>query len=129
MKVLDREIRIDPRAANYSRDSFQAIPKEFPHVWPTRNKLLLASIGNPNYQLSTYIQLIVSKTEHGKHLVTDAHSEFNVYGVGNKLDDAVDEFVSMMLDLYEELVDSEPLLSRNLRSQLRLLRQIISPRT
>jgi len=56
-----------------------------------------------------------------------SESSLNVYGVGETVAQSVDDFTSMLVDLFEELVDSEEMLSHALRQQLRTLRAILAP--
>ena len=53
-----------------------------------------------------------------------SHPRLHAYGVGDTPEEAVADFSSMLRDLFEELVASEPTLSRRLRQQLNYLRRI-----
>lgn len=53
--------------------------------------------------------------------------QLNLYGVGETIQEAVDEYASMLIDLFRELVASEDVLSHHLREQLGILRRIVVP--
>lgn len=50
----------------------------------------------------------------------------NVYGVGTTAEEALDDLVSMLVDLVQELLDSEDILSSGLRQRLAFLRSILT---
>ncbi len=62
--------------------------------------------------------------EAGEIIVS--YSRLHTYGVGQDLSEATEEFVSMLVDLYEELSASEGILSQHLQGQLNLLRAVFS---
>lgn len=68
--------------------------------------------------------LDVQTGEAGEVIVS--HSRLHAYGAGQDLSEATEEFVSMLVDLYEELDASAGILSRHLRGQLNLLRAVFS---
>ena len=83
----------------------------------------LMRIDSPAYALMRNILLNVEEIDEGV-MVSD--NRLNLYGVGETVEAAVDEFTSMLLDLYEELVASEAVLAQPLRQQLAYLCTIIS---
>lgn len=51
------------------------------------------------------------------------------YGVGNSVDEAIDDLITMLSEYHAELVESRHHLSRHLRQQLRLLTHFLGPRS
>ena len=67
--------------------------------------------------------LSVEKTEDGQTIVAD--ELLSTYGVGDTVREALDEFMSMLLDYYEELSESRVDLSRFLSRQLHILERVL----
>lgn len=88
--------------------------------------LMLAQIGDPCYRLRYPILLTQEIGEQGETIVFD--DGFDVYGVGETTQEAVGEYASMLVDLFQELVASEDALSCHLRQQLRTLRMYLTTR-
>jgi predicted RNase H-like HicB family nuclease len=72
------------------------------------------------------IELDAERIEDGSWLVS--HPELTVYGVGENLGEATEDFQSMLLDLYAELVASEDVLAPHLKDELEYLRTILVTR-
>lgn len=53
---------------------------------------------------------------------------FDAYGVGTTCQEATEDFVSMLIDLLEDLTASEDVLSTDLMCQLNLIRAYAKPR-
>jgi hypothetical protein len=98
----------------------------------TQHELVLSS---PTYPLSGQIteawrlvrpiSLDIKIGEAAEYIVSYPH--FETYGVGDTLQEAVADFSSMLIDLYEELSDSEETLSTYLKDLLERLRLALSP--
>ncbi len=87
---------------------------------------LLNQIENPRYYLLRNILLDIEIDENGEVVASD--SRLNVYGVGETVEQAINEFSSMLVDLFDELEDSKDVLSYHLRQQLDYLRTILALR-
>lgn len=84
-------------------------------------------IGNRarGWQIAQLLLVKIEQQADGKFITSE--SSLNVYGVGETVAQSVDDFTSMLVDLFEELVDSEDMLSHALRQQLRTLHAILAP--
>ena len=69
--------------------------------------------------------LTVEETEDGQTVVAD--ELLSSYGVGDTVEEAVDEFLEMLFDYYSELHQSRDELSRFLLRQLRVLEYFLGP--
>jgi hypothetical protein len=76
------------------------------------------------WQIAQPLLVKIEQQADGKFITSE--SSLNVYGVGETVAQSVDDFTSMLVDLFEELVDSEDMLSHALRQQLRNLRAILA---
>jgi hypothetical protein len=88
--------------------------------------VLLTTLSDPQFRLLRPIELEVEKGEGGESIVSNQH--LGACGAGRTLQEAIDDYQSMLLDLYWELTDSEAILSRHLRERLDYLRTLIAPR-
>ncbi len=88
--------------------------------------VLLTTLSDPQLRLLCPIELEVEKGEGGESIVFNHH--LGTCGAGRTLQEAIDDYQSMLLDLYRELTDSEAILSRHLRERLDYLRTLIAPR-
>jgi hypothetical protein len=108
--------------------SVQPVPEEkrvsLP-VLPT-SLILLAALADPDFQLLHPIVLEVERGEGGEFIVSNR--QLHNYGAGGSLQEAIDDYQSMLVDLYRELTDSEVILSRHLRERLDYLRTLLAPR-
>jgi hypothetical protein len=82
-------------------------------------------INHPQYRFNQPIILSVIKTNE---YVLASDDRFNVYGTGRNLKEAFDEYLSMFIDYYQELNQSECELSEYLKDQLSKLKSILIPR-
>jgi len=87
---------------------------------------LLTHIADPDYHLREPLLLSIETDASGATVVSE--SQFNMYGIGDTLEDAIADFVSMLIDYYKELTESESELSCHLRRQALALRRIIAHR-
>ena len=78
----------------------------------------------PDIALRESLSITVARDELGQ--VVAYESRVNVYGVGMTTVDALDDLVSMLVDLAQELLDSEAILSSGLHQRLALLRSILT---
>src|SRR3989304_5646790 len=85
---------------------------------------VLTKIDFPPYALFRSIPLSIERLNGSYYVVSD--SILNLYGIGNTVAEAIDEFTSMLVDLFDELRNSENILSSNLRQQLDYLKTIIT---
>ncbi len=92
---------------------------------PAYQEYLLQDIVSERYGPLGNLLLIVER-DGNAFLVSD--TVLNLYGIGETLESAANEFVSMLTDLYEELSSAEEDLSFHLSRQLNYLRTIISQR-
>lgn len=76
------------------------------------------------YSLTQPIMLDVEITRQGQFIVSN--STLETYGVGETPQEALEEFSSMLLDFYHELVDSEENLSVHYRRILQRLRSYLT---
>ena len=83
------------------------------------------NLNHPQYNLNQPIILSVQHTD-GYILVSDYR--FNIFGTGQSLNEAFDEYSSMLVDYYQELTRSECELSEYLKEQLTKLESILVPR-
>ncbi|NOR04747.1 MAG: hypothetical protein GQ575_00365 [Deltaproteobacteria bacterium] len=84
---------------------------------------MLYQINVPGYQLRYPLMIEFEPDENGEIIASS--SEFHVYGAGDTEQGAADDFVGMLIDLFEELKGSEPLLSSALLRQLRNLKSML----
>ena len=111
---------INRRARRFDNLPAQELPG---NAYGSGSLYFLMRIDSPTVALTRNILLNVEEIDQGV-MVSD--NRLNLYGVGETIEQAVDEFTSMLLDLYEELVASEEFLARPLRGQLAYLRTVIS---
>jgi len=86
-------------------------------------EIYLKEINISGYKLKRAIVLNTQDVDDMK-MVYDSH--VNLYGIGDDLQEAVNEFVSMLIDLFKELSEEEQLLSERLRNQFNYLKSIIN---
>lgn len=86
-------------------------------------KFFLSRIEFTNYRLLQGMWLSI-ETSGSEFVVSEP--DLSLYGVGATIGEAIDEFVGMLIDLYDELSDSENVLSCSLRRQLEYLRSVIT---
>jgi hypothetical protein len=58
-----------------------------------------------------------------QYVVSDAFSD--VYGSGDTIDDAVEDYTAELYGHFDELIEREPILARGLRDDLARLRSVI----
>jgi hypothetical protein len=85
----------------------------------TGNQVQLTESGSDRYVLCTPIMLDVRRDEHGHYVVSE--DQFNLYGVGDSLSEAVEDYQAMLIEHYEDLSRSEAPLSGYLQKQLEIL--------
>lgn len=111
----------------FQRSQYDA--SEYETILPTPSPishLLLTQISDPHYRLLRKTLLNMETGEGGELVVFE--SQLNIYGVGETEEEAVGDFVSMLVDLFKELIDSEDILSHHLHQQLKTIRAILAPR-
>ncbi len=84
---------------------------------------MLYQINVSGYQLRYPLMIEFEPDEDGG--IVASSSKFPVYGVGDSEQEAADDFIGMLIDLFEELKGSEPLLSSALLHQLRNLKSML----
>lgn len=87
---------------------------------------VLRQIEDDRYRLAKKVPLRVDVSETGQFVVH--HARLNVYGAGETIEQAVNEFASMLVDLFEELQESEKVLAAPLHQQLTILRSMLAIR-
>jgi len=94
-------------------------------VHPQQHKSIsmLYQINVPGYRLRYPLIIEFEPDEDGEIIASS--SELLVYGVGKTEQGAADEFVGMLIDLFEELKGSEPFLSSALLRQLKDLKSML----
>jgi hypothetical protein len=102
---------------NLSSDIFQ---KNF---LPQTQEIYLKKVNISGYKLNRAIVLSMQDVDDMK-LIYDSY--LNLYGIGNNIQEAINEFVSMLIDLFEELSDDEKNLSENLKDHYNYLKSILS---
>lgn len=78
----------------------------------------------PGWELVQPLLIMLTRDEDGG--VTVFSLELNLYGIGETVEEAINDFISMLIDLYEELNASEAVLSTHLVQRLRELRNVIT---
>jgi hypothetical protein len=73
--------------------------------------------------LKVAVLLDMQQMNDGRWLAT--HSDIMTHGVGDTPERAMQDFQSMMLDLFKELLRSESLLAPHLRRELDYMREIL----
>jgi len=117
------------------------MPQLVPIVWPqdvSEEKMLmtvpvarkqqigLSSLTEGRYRLlKPYLLLEMERAENGRVLVWEERS--GAYGVGHNQAEAVQDFQSMLEEMYEHLSEAESSLSHALYGRLTYLRSIIAP--
>lgn len=91
--------------------------------YPYPNMALSGEI-MPGWLLNHPLLLEVEIGEEGEYIVS--YDAFDTYGVGDTPQEAAEDFISMLIDLYEELDSDEDVLSSYFQTQLERLRQILS---
>ena len=86
--------------------------------------LLLRRLSGGNHRLLSPL-FIEMESEGDRVSLWEARS--GAYGAGKTLKEAVEDFQSMLEEMYEQLSESESTLSHALYEQLKYLRSIISP--
>ena len=91
---------------------------------------LVVSLNRSDYRLLRPLAVLVRPGDAERFLVTAADDIENLglYGVGDTQQDAIDDFTSMLVDLFEDLQSSEAVLSRSLAQRLWQLRLVMEPR-
>ncbi len=112
---------LDQRRAEVTERPQQFVGRDSATV--SSNEILLISLPLVEYELTHHLLLNVKHTETGKILISEGST--NVYGVGDTLDEAVEDFSNMLFDIFEELQESESVLSRPLKDQLSFLSAIL----
>ena len=87
------------------------------------SNFLLKEIGHERYSLIGAIMLNIQYSED--NLVVASDPILHIYGVGETIDEAVVDYVSMLIDFYEELQASRDVLSTHLSNQFDYVQSII----
>lgn len=115
-----------PLYSGYYQVDFSGCEASIPAQSPVLG-VLLTQIGDPRYCLRQPLLLAQETGEGGEKIVFD-EAEIDLYGVGETTQEAVDEYVSMLVDLFEELVNSKNILSQHLSERLQILHLYLAPR-
>ena len=129
--------RAEPATLSYpvSRSQLMAPSGLAPPVWSADRSILslpdpeVALFGSiaPGWRLTQPLLLTVRWEMVGQeHQCIVFEPGFNLYGIGITIAEALAEYTSMLLDLFQELVDSEQSLSSHLCQKLERLRSLIS---
>jgi hypothetical protein len=94
---------------------------QYAHL-PVKRSLVML-IDPPEHYLKQPIILNVERTEEGYWLANNP--DVLTYGTGDTVKDAVEDFQSMLVDLFLELVESEDILAPDLLQQLEYLRSFL----
>ncbi len=89
----------------------------------------LVDLHSTDYKLLRNLRLAVEEDEMGAFVAGEAAMEypFNVYGVGNSTMEAIADYASMLIEYYEELQASRPVLGHDLAMHLKELTNTIAP--
>lgn len=91
-----------------------------------RQPIGLSRLTGSRYRLlQPYLLLEMERAENGRVLVWEERS--GAYGVGHNEAEAVQDFQSMLEEMYEQLSENESILSHALYKRLTYLRSIIAP--
>lgn len=109
----------------FNKSPYFAAQAQQDYVRPQKHNSIsmLYQINTPEYQLRHPLMIEFEPDEDGAVIATSP--EFNAYGVGDSEQEAADEFIGMLIDIFEELKDSESLISSALLRQLRKLETIL----
>lgn len=91
---------------------------------------ILSGIEHPEYRMVMPIDVHIERDEYGDYVVTPFDRPpwpVTVYGAGSTEAEATQDFVSMLIDIYEELDASANVLAPHLIAELEFLRTIIVP--
>jgi|GEM_PF-3932880 len=109
----------------WSKDSPEAGVKPILPV-TGRQSIGLARLTGSRYRLlQPYLLLEMERAENGRVLVWEERS--GVYGAGCNEAEAVQDFQSMLEEMYEQLSEAESSISHALYERLTYLRSIIAP--
>lgn len=101
-------------------------PAQYSTVASTSFQLLLAEPPAPGWLLRQPIWLTVERDRSTPETQVVVYDSFvNVYGAGTTPQEAIAEFKSMLLDLYQELENSQHILSPTLRRRWQNLRSLM----
>ena len=71
-----------------------------------------------------WLDVEIESTDDGYFIASNP--EIQTYGVGNTHQEATSDFLNMLVDLFQELTDSEDVLAPHLLKELTYLRGIVS---
>lgn len=94
-------------------------------VQHTPATFFLTDIHNPDYRLTSPLQIEIERSDSGV-VVSDAQS--GVYGAGKNQKEAIEDFQSMFVVMFEQLSEQETNLSKALSDRLNYLRSALSRR-
>ena len=102
-------------------------PAQYSTVSSPPSQVLLSEPLAPGWRLLKPVWLTI-EVDHsaGEPQVVVYDSLVKAYGVGASPQEAISEYKSMLLDLYEELEDSQAILSPSLRMRWHTLRALIA---
>lgn len=92
---------------------------------PASKTVFLVNLISPRYRLNTPLGLELEKTENG---VVVSDSKSGAYGAGTNEREALKDFQSMFVEMFEQLSEQERNLSKALADKLDYLRSVISPK-
>jgi hypothetical protein len=96
-----------------------------PHKQQHSEIVFLVSLYSQNYKLKNPLRLELEKSTSGI-VVSDPKS--GAYGVGHSEKEALEDFQSMFVEIFEQLSEQEQNLSHVLSDKLSFLRSVISPK-
>ena len=100
---------------------------ELSFIAPKSQQLFLSRLSGNKYRLlRNFLLLEKEYDENGLILIWEERS--GIYGSGHNLDEALDDFQSMLEEMYEYLSSNESLLSNVLHEKLIYLRSILTLR-
>lgn len=92
---------------------------------PSPATFFLTDIHNSDYRLTSPLQIEIERSDSGV-VVSDAQS--GVYGAGKTQKEAIEDFQSMFVVMFEQLSEQEANLSKALSDRLNYLRSALSRR-
>jgi len=113
-----KDIAIHP-----STDSLGTVPPSIVFSVPRYFHALLSKFSLRDYRLTRPLIIHVREMEPGQWLVTSPF--ISTHGTGEAVEQAIHDFESMLIDLFQELDASEHELAPHLLRELHTLRRII----
>ena len=90
-----------------------------------KKELIIRGEVSPNWFLVKPIKVQIERGDHGEFVLSNM--ALDVYGVGTTIQEAQNDLISMLIDSFEDLLESENELSTYLKALLNKLRLILKP--